>query len=332
VDLVTQGIIGAAAAQCGARPDRLRIAALAGAVGGLLPDLDVIIRSPSDPLLFLEYHRHFTHSLLFIPVGALIAAFLTRLLTRRREAIHTLYLPSLLGIATHGLLDACTSYGTLLLWPFSSARIAWHIVAIVDPLFTGLLIGGVALAAWRGRRAAARACMALALAYLGLGVVQQQRAQAAQAQLMADRNHQGKRHQVKPSIANNILYRAFYTYEGHYYVDAIRVPWFGEPRVYAGDHVPVLNLEDYANRHALDTLQRTDIARFEHFSDGHLIEDPRAEGVLSDFRYAAVPDAIAPLWGVDVLGTPPGEHLDYQQWTGLSREEQDHFMDMLLGR
>src|SRR5690606_29471703 len=45
-----------------------------GALGGMAPDLDVIIRSASDPLLALEYHRHFTHSLAFIPIGGLLVA------------------------------------------------------------------------------------------------------------------------------------------------------------------------------------------------------------------------------------------------------------------
>ncbi|MDB2316436.1 metal-dependent hydrolase, partial [Luminiphilus sp.] len=35
------------------------------------------------------------------------------------------WLVALVGYATHGLLDACTTYGTMLLWPFSDARIAW---------------------------------------------------------------------------------------------------------------------------------------------------------------------------------------------------------------
>lgn len=332
MDVITQGVIGAAAAQCGAPPERLRVAALAGAVAGLLPDLDVLIRTPSDPLLFLEYHRHFTHSLFFIPVGAVLAAWLTRLLTRRRESVRDLLWPCLLGITTHGLLDAATSYGTLLLWPFSDARIAWHVIAIVDPLFTLLLALGVGLAAWKGRRGAARAGMALALAYLGLGVVQLQRAETAQAQLMADRGHVGERPQIKPSIGNNILYRAFYTHEERYYVDAIRVPWFGEAKVYPGDHTPALDLDAYIDRYALDALRRADIARFAHFSDGYLIEDPRSCGILSDFRYAAVPDAIAPLWGIDVLGTPVGEHLEFHRWSKLSAADRAHFTDMLRGR
>src|SRR5690606_24248521 len=43
---------------------------------------------------------------------------------------------STIGYATHGLLDAFTSYGTHLLWPFSHLRVAWDFVSVIDPLFT----------------------------------------------------------------------------------------------------------------------------------------------------------------------------------------------------
>ena len=48
----------------------------------------------------------------------------------------TIYIASFLGYATHGLLDACTSYGTLLFWPFSNERVTWNNISIVDPIFT----------------------------------------------------------------------------------------------------------------------------------------------------------------------------------------------------
>ena len=58
MDLVTQGITGAALAQAVA-PARLgRQAALVGLCAGLLPDADALISSAADPLLQLEYHRH----------------------------------------------------------------------------------------------------------------------------------------------------------------------------------------------------------------------------------------------------------------------------------
>ena len=54
------------------------------------------------------------------------------------------------GFSTHGVLDACTSYGTQLGWPFSDVRFAWSNVSIVDPLFTAPI---VLLAATAARRA-----------------------------------------------------------------------------------------------------------------------------------------------------------------------------------
>ena len=142
-----------------------------------MPDSDVLIRSASDPLLHLEYHRHFTHALLFIPIGGLITAALGRLITRGKKTIRELWLPASLGWGTHGLLDSCTSYGTYLLWPISNERVAWDNVSIIDPLFTLPLLAGVLLAVKMKRVAIARAALIWAVLYLSIGVLQGQRAE-----------------------------------------------------------------------------------------------------------------------------------------------------------
>src|SRR5688572_29522369 len=122
MDPITQGALGAAAAQLGTSHRLGRRAWLYGAAGGMAADLDVLIRSSSDPLLAIEYHRHFTHSLAFIPVGGLLAALPWVLRKRHRPQARWIALATTLGYATHGLLDAFTTYGTQLLWPFSSHR------------------------------------------------------------------------------------------------------------------------------------------------------------------------------------------------------------------
>lgn len=66
MDPVSQGTLGAVFAQTQGSAKYLGKAALIGALAGMAPDLDVLIRSNEDPLLFLEFHRQFTHSLLFI--------------------------------------------------------------------------------------------------------------------------------------------------------------------------------------------------------------------------------------------------------------------------
>ena len=74
MDPLTQGVLGSAVAQQSANKKNIIIATLFGFLSGLAPDLDIFIRSNHDPLLALEYHRQFTHSLIFIPIGGLICA------------------------------------------------------------------------------------------------------------------------------------------------------------------------------------------------------------------------------------------------------------------
>ena len=122
MDPLTQGALGASLAQPFSKSSHILIVGILGFLSGMAPDLDVLIRSKSDPLLFLEFHRQFTHSLIFIPIGGMICASVFHILfaKRARLTFKQTYLYCTLGFATHGLLDSCTSYGTQLLWPFTN--------------------------------------------------------------------------------------------------------------------------------------------------------------------------------------------------------------------
>ncbi|MDT8437736.1 MAG: metal-dependent hydrolase [Wenzhouxiangellaceae bacterium] len=114
MDPVTQALASGLFAQAGVARSRVRPAAVIGAVAGMAPDLDVLIRSPSDSLLAIEYHRHFTHAFSFVPVIALAVSLLLWPLVRRWRpdiGYAQVYLWALLGALSHGLLDALTSYG-----------------------------------------------------------------------------------------------------------------------------------------------------------------------------------------------------------------------------
>ena len=75
MDVLSQAVLGASLSQSFAKDKSKQLIALViGALAGMAPDLDVLIYSSDDPLLFLEFHRQFTHSLLFIPFGALLCA------------------------------------------------------------------------------------------------------------------------------------------------------------------------------------------------------------------------------------------------------------------
>ncbi|MEW6659745.1 MAG: metal-dependent hydrolase [Thermodesulfobacteriota bacterium] len=140
-------------------------AAAAGVIFSVLPDLDYFL-GMSDRLAFIRYHRAFTHSLLAVPLWALLGAGAGRVLGGPRW-FQPLLLLGLAVLAAHLLLDLATSYGTQLLSPFSSRKFYLDLVFIIDPYLT-FILGAGALAAlcspgW-GCRAGA-VCLAGAVVY-----------------------------------------------------------------------------------------------------------------------------------------------------------------------
>ena len=205
MDPISQGIVGSTASLSGARsadPSKIVALTVLGFLAGMAPDLDVFIRSTTDPLLYLEYHRGFTHSLLFIPVGGLICALALFYLFRKRLRFFEAYLACTLGYATHGLLDGCTTYGTMLLWPFSDERISWNVISIIDPLFTVPLIAFVVVCCRQKTIRPARYAALYGLTYLLIGQVQHQRAVAFGESLAFSREHEVQHVEAKPSFAN----------------------------------------------------------------------------------------------------------------------------------
>jgi len=331
MDLLTQGVLGAALAQSASRKDEARLAAGVGFAAGLLADADTLIRSGADPLLELEFHRHFTHALAFVPVGALVAAAILWPFLRRRIAFPRLYLFAFLGYALAGFLDACTSYGTHLFWPFSDERVAWSLIAIVDPVFTLLLAVPLAIGIVRRKARAAQIGVALAAGYLALGLLQHGRAESAAQALAAERGHRPGRLLVKPTIGNLVLWRSIYIADGRVHADGIRVG-LGGPRVYRGESSALFDpARDLAWAPA-GSNARLQAERFVRFSDGYVARHPARPEFIGDARYAMLPTGIAPLWGIVYEGERPDAGVRFvtdRQFTPAMRQQ---FLSMLLGR
>ena len=225
MDPLTQGVLGASLPQASARGKYAASAGLLGFLAGMAADLDVLIRSSTDPLLFLEYHRQFTHSLVFIPVGGLLCGLVLHWLVGRRRGLsfRQSWLFCTLGYATHALLDACTTYGTMLFWPFSDVRIAWNTISIIDPLFTlPLLAGGdygreATQAGVCARRFGLGGCAiwagAVAAQRGGRYGARRWRRSVAMTPL---------RLEAKPSFANILVWKVVYETDDRFYVDAVR--------------------------------------------------------------------------------------------------------------
>jgi len=314
MDPLTQGVLGAVLPQATAA--RGRGAAAAGVLGflaGMAADLDVLIRSGTDPLLFLEYHRQFTHSLVFIPVGGLLCAVLLHAVWGRRRGLRfrQSWLYCTLGYATHALLDACTTYGTMLFWPFSDARIAWNTISIIDPLFTLPLLAAVVLAGRRGRPLYARLGLLWACLYMALGLWQRNEAVDMGYALAAERGHQALRLEAKPSFANILVWKIVYETDDRFYVDAVRANW--APRVFSGSSVEKLDIDRDLPWLDRTSQQARDIERFRWFSNGYIARDPLYANRVIDIRYSMIPNEVAPLWSIELRpGARRDEHVAYR--------------------
>lgn len=299
MDPLTQGVLGVTASQVVSTRKEKFIAALLGFFSGMAADLDVLISSSTDPLLALEYHRHFTHSLIFIPVGALICAGVFYFLIPRLKARLTFartYFFCLAGYATHAVLDACTTYGTQLFWPFSNTRVAWNTVSVIDPLFTLPLVALLLFAVFkRSHKFAVIACL-YAFAYLGLGVIQNHRAKDLAYQLAERRGHTPINLGVKPSMANLITWKSVYEFDGRYYVDAVRV--LASHRIIEGNSTEKLDVKQHFPWLDLSSQQAIDVERFRWFSNGHVAIDPNNENRIIDIRYSLLPNKMTGMWGI----------------------------------
>lgn len=332
MDILTQGLLGGVLAQSVAKDNEKKVASIVGVLSGLLADADILISSSSDPLLTIEYHRHFSHSLLFIPLGAAIAMMLLWPFMRRFITLPRLYLFCLLGYSMSGALDACTSYGTHLLWPFSDERVALNIISIIDPVFSLILLAALLLGLRVKGRVLVHAGMALGLSYLALGFFQLQRAETMAQTLALSRGHVTVQHVVKPTMANLILWRSAYIADNRIYVDAIRVGFSGENQVLQGQSVDRFVLE--RDMPLLDNTSALyeDIQRFTAFSDGFVAFDPSQPDVLGDIRYSMLPMSIKPLWGIAIDASTPQQHSRYRFFRDTSAVVRQRFIDLLLNR
>ncbi len=154
MDTITHGIAGALIGKAVFRGEDLfaahpmnrgRIITWALMLGAIFPDSDVIRDFfSSDKLLIVTWHRSLTHSLVLLPLWALLLAGVTRAFASRRKweapsfaALSAIYAA---GILSHILLDLVTTFGTMIWSPLQWSRPAWDLIFIVDFTLTAIFL------------------------------------------------------------------------------------------------------------------------------------------------------------------------------------------------
>jgi inner membrane protein len=137
MDSITQIVLGAAIGELIAGRRVGHRAALWGAIGGTIPDLDVLTALFLNPVDYLAAHRGFSHSIFFAFLVAPLVAYIPHRLYQALNATYSDWVKVMFwSLFTHPILDTFTGYGTQLLNPFFDYAFEINSIFIIDPLFT----------------------------------------------------------------------------------------------------------------------------------------------------------------------------------------------------
>ena len=312
MDPFTQGIVGVTASQSISQKKHFKIASIIGLLAGLAPDIDIFIKSNNDPLLFLEYHRHFTHSLFFIPFGSLACAYVFyHIFTKHYDlSFRYTYIYSFIGYATHGIIDAFTSYGTQLYWPFSNERVAWNTISVIDPIFTIPIAVFVLVALTTKKKLFTYTALFWIVSYQSIAYHQKYRAETIMSDF-AQREYKHVQNVVaKPSFGNIIVWKVIHTTKDKYHVNAVRLGL--DTKIIPGESINKLDINNDFKWLDVNSQQGRDLERFRWFSNNYLGIDKVNRNIIYDVRFSSLPNEVEGLWGIKLdKNKDYNQHVEY---------------------
>jgi inner membrane protein len=190
MDTITHALSGALLARATAPAVGGRLTLRARLVSGTLtaafPDSDFVIRFFTDPLTYLNLHRGVTHSLVMLPLWAVLLSMLYAAFSRGRYHWRDFVWVTAACLAIHIAGDVITTYGTKIFMPLSHWRATVPTTFIIDLFVTGILVLGLlAGSVTMNTRRTARIAFVVLASYIGLQGYLLQRAE----QLAADYAH-----------------------------------------------------------------------------------------------------------------------------------------------
>ncbi|REJ81937.1 MAG: metal-dependent hydrolase [Bacteroidetes bacterium] len=136
MDSLTQALLGASVGEAILGKKAGNRAMAWGALGGTIPDLDVLSQNFVEPLRAIELHRAFSHSIIFCVIAAVIIGLLISKIHSEKFGTAKQWMWMMFAcLFTHVWLDAHTTWGTQVFWPLEY-RVAFNNIFIIDPLYT----------------------------------------------------------------------------------------------------------------------------------------------------------------------------------------------------
>ncbi|MCW5519428.1 metal-dependent hydrolase [Aureitalea sp. L0-47] len=136
MDSITQMVLGGAVGEATLGKKVGNKAVLYGMIAGTIPDLDVVANFLTDTITAIELHRGVSHSVFFALIMSPVFGWLVNKLERKKNLGWKPWARLFFwGLLTHAVLDAFTTWGTQLFWPFD-LRLAYNTIFVIDPMYT----------------------------------------------------------------------------------------------------------------------------------------------------------------------------------------------------
>ena len=289
MDSLSQLVLGAAVGEAVLGRKLGNRAILWGAIGGTIPDLDVLSGPFMSELGELIFHRGISHSLLFSVLFALLLGWLIHRFNKTTSLVTRMEWQTMLFLAffTHVILDCFTVYGTQVFAPFSDYRVSWGTVAVVDPLYTIPLLLSLTITLFiirtkRTRRVVNYLGLVLSTLYLLFTVYNKSRVHSVFENELKAQNIEVTRMMTSPTIFNNILWSCTAETNDAYYV--------GLYSFY--DTVPVKFVRIEKQHTLLNNIDSDyTISRLRWFSDNYFsINNVDGKLLFNDLRFGAYLD------------------------------------------
>ena len=285
MDSLTQIVLGAAVGEAVLGRKIGNRAMLWGAVAGTIPDLDIVWRFLTDTITATEMHRGFSHSIVFSILAAPLLGWLVHQLKKRPDVGWQGWSKLFFwGLFTHPLLDAFTTWGTQIFWPFNW-RVAFNSIFVIDPLYTFPFLICVLIAATRKRGSLSRKRINnlgiyVSTAYLLLTVAIKYVAHQKVVENLEAQNIAYTQISTRPAPMNTVLWNIN--------VDAGENYLIGDYSLF--DSKPItFKVYDKKRSESEVLVNRSEIQRLITISEGwYILEKNQNEWIYNDLRFGLI--------------------------------------------
>ncbi len=286
MDSLTQIVLGAAVGEAVLGKKVGNKALLYGAIAGTIPDLDVLVNWFTDTITAIEVHRGFSHSIVFCILMAPLLGWLANKVERKLNVGWKAWAKLFFwGLFTHPLLDAFTTWGTQLFWPFD-LRLAFNSVFVIDPLYTLPFLICVILVLFKRRDSVIRRKInnfgiALSSGYLLLALILKWISYNKFEEALQTQGIDYTEISTRPAAFNTLLWNANIDTQNDYLI--------GDYSFF--DTSPITFTKHPKNRsEATMMIQRPNVQRLVDISQGwFLLQKEDGQWYFNDLRFGLIP-------------------------------------------